>query len=107
MTRVLVASLVATMLGCVSEYHPEYHPVSVVSIQQTATLHDPPPPPTYLELFHDRESDPFAISEAYTAPVAVEQRVPQASRGSVQIGGNVRIYGNVEIHGDVYIDTRR
>jgi len=119
--------------GCVSEYHPEYHPVSVMNVTQVAqalehpaivpelhaahevVVHEANPLPSYgasdggadpdyTTLFSRDAGDPFVISE----------RPMYASAGSgiymgpgVYIGGSVQFHGNVTIHGNVYIDARR
>jgi hypothetical protein len=122
--------------GCVNEYHPEYHPVSIVSVNQSeardvtgmptnqelrrradriASLarHGAgasPPHEAYTELFTHDAGDPFVIDEQ-RQPIATNPvptpKTPETIIGrGVSIGGNVRFYGNVTFNGDVYIDAR-
>ncbi len=116
-------------VGCVNEYHPEYHPVSIVSVNQTSPVIAvehvaeapivpepviaPPLPsynsrdggvdPDYTALFARDAGDPFTVDTHTCCGGIPETRI---GRG-VSIGGNVRFYGNVTFNGDVYIDARR
>jgi UDP-3-O-[3-hydroxymyristoyl] glucosamine N-acyltransferase len=112
MKRAALSAIV--LAGCVNEYHPEFHPVSIVSVEQREEARAPretASAPEYMRLFpkEKRHEDPFvedASPIATSAPIAtsVPVALPQR-RGSVYIGGNVRIEGNVTIYGDVIIDA--
>jgi hypothetical protein len=130
-TRLVLWAMCST--GCVNEYHPEYHPVSIVSVNQSeardvtneelrrradriASLarHGAgasPPHEAYTELFTHDAGDPFVIDDQRQSLTTTNQvptpKTPQTIIGrGVSIGGNVRFYGNVTFNGDVYIDAR-
>ncbi len=117
MTRAFVT--LAFLTGCVNEYHPEYHPVSIVSVQATSRERAPlreyrAPDPDYSKMFsHQHAEDPFEVAAPVPAatlavpppPTLLPETKPH--RGGVYIGDGVRINGNVTINGDVYITTRR
>ena len=110
--------LVAIGAGCVNEYHPEYHPVSVVSVVENNVTEAPPPPAPpqppappppappekhVVSVASPRPVDTVAIAAPLVADEGVHE-VRHPGRPRVYLGGNVQISGNVVINGDVYIN---
>jgi hypothetical protein len=61
-SRVLVLAAIVSAAGCANEYHPEYHPQSSYSVEQSVSY------PT--TVFQTNGSPPAASNAPETAPIA-------------------------------------
>ena len=127
--------LVMLSAGCVNEYHPEYHPVTVTTVNQIAAAAVSAPASVsasasaaapasvsaavsvsanahdsrdYASLFAHDAGDPFAVDHW----VPYDQRATDSPGRvvigpGVYLGSGVHFHGAVTINGNVYIDARR